>query len=63
MNDHKWSLAVKIRHRHCERSEAIHRREMDCFAALAMTGDGRISLSQAGGGLEAVGGDGLVPVS
>ena len=24
-------------YRHCERSEAIQRREMDCFATLAMT--------------------------
>jgi hypothetical protein len=31
---------VELGHRHCEPSEAIHlsfRREMDCFAALAMT--------------------------
>ncbi len=37
----KWSLAVKAGYRHCERSEAIHWREMDCFAPLAMTGDAR----------------------
>ncbi len=32
-----WSSAVKAGYRHCERSEAIHWREMDCFAPLAMT--------------------------
>jgi hypothetical protein len=43
----KLRLELELEHRHCERSEAIHltfRREMDCFAALAMTVYNELSL-------------------
>ena len=44
-NGNKWSSAVKARNRDCERSEAIHWREMDCSATLPMTGDARFAPS------------------
>lgn len=45
MNGKNWSSAVKARNRDCERSEAIHWREMDCSATLPMTGDARFAPS------------------
>ena len=43
--------SAKLYPRHCERSEAIHLstcRAMDCFAALAMTGEARHSAVSKG---------------